>query len=290
MKISLFSALLSTIDLELVAMWRYIRFDFFRTRGTFAEKCSVLPCLHIPQPRAQTTKYQLSSMATAAHALRGAVVAAMLAVDAAAPPVSSAPSAFAVQLEKKGPMGNTRRRLSAGAVEVADCENVEYTGVIGLGTPVQEFRVIFAVGTSNLWVSTAAAERSWCGAKTGGVCGAYSCDSSEQVVVLRSARRGHTSPACLTLPSALLCCFLPFSGLQLPSVWRGLCVRAWADVVAFMYVCRKGSSGCYLSASIRYLPCTPMLQMVREVARGLYEHRVVVCVSCQQSTEQQLCV
>ena len=89
-------------------------------------------------------------------------MAAMLAVDAAAPPMSAAPSqlekkgsAFAVQLEKKGP--SNRRRLSAtGMMEVADCENVEYTGVIGLGTPVQEFRVLLSVASSDLWVSTAA--------------------------------------------------------------------------------------------------------------------------------------
>lgn len=113
-------------------------------------------------------------MAAAAHALlRGAVMAAMLAVDAADPPMSSAPSqlekkgsAFAVQLEKKGP--SNRRRLSAtGMMEVADCENVEYTGVIGLGTPVQEFRVLLSVASSDLWVSTAA-EKCCGGKKAGG--------------------------------------------------------------------------------------------------------------------------
>lgn len=190
----------------------------------------------------------------------------MLAVDAAAPPVSSAPSAFAVQLEKKGPTmgGNTRRRLSAGAVEVADCENVEYTGVIGLGTPVQEFRVIFAVGTSNLWVSTAAAEvlvRCKNGRRMRRLCIAATA-VNRVVVVLRSARRGHTSPACLTLPSALLCCFLPFSGLQLPSVWRGPCVRAWADVwltwcLSCMYV-ERAVLGVISPHPFRYPPCTPM--------------------------------
>lgn len=95
-------------------------------------------------------------MAAAARALlRGAAVAAILAVDAAAPPTPR-PSAFGVQLEKT-PQPNRldseiRRRLTAGAVEVADCENVEYTGVIGLGTPVQEFRVILSIVSGYLWV------------------------------------------------------------------------------------------------------------------------------------------
>lgn len=100
-------------------------------------------------------------MSVEAHALlRGAVVVAMLAVGAAAPTPSA--SAFAVPLEKRGPSSReTRRRLgAAGAVEVADCENLEYTGTIGLGTPVQEFRVVLSVGSSDLWVSTAVGRQS----------------------------------------------------------------------------------------------------------------------------------
>ncbi|CAN0350551.1 unnamed protein product, partial [Hapterophycus canaliculatus] len=45
-----------------------------------------------------------------------------------------------------------RRSLAAAAVPVEDCENLEYTGTIGLGTPVQEFRVIFSIANSILWV------------------------------------------------------------------------------------------------------------------------------------------
>lgn len=113
--------------------------------------------------------------------LRAAIVVAaataVLAVEAAAPP-----SAFSVQLGGRSRRGgnnnnnnngvaaasattalgaaaepaNSRRTLAAGSVEVADCENLEYTGVIGLGTPVQEFRVVFSIASSYLWVGLSA--------------------------------------------------------------------------------------------------------------------------------------
>lgn len=88
-------------------------------------------------------------MAIAPHALlRGAVAAAILAVDAAA----SGQSAFAVQLEPMNKIHHRRRLSTIGAVTVDDCENVEYTGMIGLGTPIQEFRVALSIVSSHLWV------------------------------------------------------------------------------------------------------------------------------------------
>lgn len=49
-----------------------------------------------------------------------------------------------------------RRRLNrdAGAVELINCENAEYSGTIGLGTPVQEFDVVVDTGSYTLWVRT----------------------------------------------------------------------------------------------------------------------------------------
>lgn len=77
--------------------------------------------------------------------------------EAAAPPSRS----ISVEIQRRPPPPVTplrararrRRSLSAGAaVEISNCENVEYTGMIGLGTPPQEFNVVLNTGSYAVWV------------------------------------------------------------------------------------------------------------------------------------------